>query len=191
MKTMLRGSSAGAVVLTVLAAAGCSDPAAPPAIGGATVQLGSVSPPVTGKACPSSGDPIYLGVNGVGPTANAKGKPYTDDENGANVSCSVGSGSEIKFSGLVEKGGGFFQVSGTVTKGGSGKAVVSVYDPASTDVLTSPNDQLCDVFVDTLPLKVGAESIWASYTCPALTSTDNPSILCTVSQGWFYFDHCK
>jgi hypothetical protein len=191
MNMMLRGSSAGAAVLSILAMLGCSDPAAPPATGSATIQLSTVTPPVTGKSCPSQGDPIYLGVNGVGPSGTAKGKPYTDDENGANVSCSVGSGSEIKFSGLIEKGGGFFQVTGSVTKGGSGKAVVSVYDASSTDVLTSPSDQLCDVYVDSLPLKVGEESIWASYSCPALTSTDNPSILCDVDLSWFYFDHCK
>jgi hypothetical protein len=189
--TMLRGSSAGATIVSLLAVLGCSDPAAPPAVGSATIQLSSVSPPVAGKACPSQGDPIYLGLSGVGPSGTAKGKPYTDDESGANISCSVGSGAEVKFSGLIEKGGGFFQVTGSVAKGGTGKAIVSVYDPQSTDVLTSPSDQLCDVFVDSDPLKVGAESIWASYSCPALVSSDNPSILCDVDLSWFYFDHCK
>lgn len=191
MNTMLRGSSAGAAVVSVLAVLGCSDPAAPAAVGGATVQLSAVTPPVTGKSCPSQGDPISLGVNGAGPSASAKGKPYTDEENGANVSCSVGSGADIKFSGLVEKGGGFFQVTGSVVKDGTGQAIVSVYDPASTDVLTSPTDKLCTVRVDTPPLKVGSESIWASYSCPELTSTDNPSILCDVDIGYFFFDHCK
>lgn len=189
---MLRGWSAGAAVGSILAVLGCSDPAAPPATGSATVQLSAVSPPVAGKSCAAQGDPIFLGLNGVGPSGTAKGRPYTDDEDGANVLCSVGSGSEIKFSGLIENSGGvFFQVTGSVVKGGTGKASVSVYDPDSTDVLTSPNDQLCDVRVDTPPLVVGEESIWASYSCPALTSKDNQSILCDVDLSWFYFDHCK
>lgn len=188
---MLRGSSAGAAAFTVLAMLGCSDPAAPPPRGSATVQLSQVSPPVAGKSCPSQGDPIYLGVSGVGPSGTAKGKPYSDDENGAQVACSVGSGAEIKFSGSITKGAGSFQVGGTVTKGGTGKAVISVYDPASTDILSSPADQLCDVQVDSLPLNVGEEGIWASYSCPALVSDSNPSILCDVDLSWFYFDQCK
>lgn len=187
---MLRGSSAGVTVVSVLAVLGCSDPAAPPAVGSATVQISTVTPPVAGKSCPSTGDPIYLGQKGVGPSGSAKGKPFTDDE-GANVSCSVGSGAEIKFSGLIEKGGGFFQVTGTVAKAGTGQAIVSVYDPASTDVLTSPTDQLCTVTVESLPLVVTDEKIWAAYSCPALVSQDNLSILCDIDQGWFYFDHCK
>lgn len=189
---MLRGSSVGAAVLTVMAMLGCSDPAAPPPRGSATVQLSQVSPPVAGKSCPSQSDPIYLGVSGVGPSGSAKGKPYTDDENGAQVACSVGSGSEIKFSGSITKGALSFQVSGTVTKGGSGKADVAVYDAASTDPLNIPaGGELCDVHVDSPPLKVGEEGIWASYSCPALVSDDNPSILCDVDISWFYFDQCK
>ncbi|MFO0570235.1 MAG: hypothetical protein U0263_31630 [Polyangiaceae bacterium] len=173
-----------------VAALGCSDPAAPPAVGGATVNLSTLNPPVAGKQCPGSGDPIYLGQNGIGPTGTAKGRPFTDDE-GASVSCSIGSGSNIKFSGLIQKGGGFFQVSGSVQKGGTGNAVVSVYDPGSTDILTSPNDQLCTVSVADKPLVVGEEAIWASYTCPALASSDNLSVACSVDTGWFFFDHCK
>ena len=104
---MLRGSSAGAAVTSILAMLGCSDPAAPPAMGSATVQLSSVSPTVPGKSCPGVGDPIYLGEKDVGPSGSAKGKPFTHDENGATVSCSIGGGSEVKFSGLIEKSAAF------------------------------------------------------------------------------------
>jgi len=190
---MLRGSSAGAAVVSILAVLGCSDPAAPPASGGATVQLSTVTPIETGKSCPSQGDPIFLAEGGVGPSATAKGKPFTDEEGGAEVSCSVGSGAEISFSGLIEKpaSGMFFQVQGKVAKGGTGKATVSVFDPNSTDVLKNPQDALCDVSVENKPLVVGEESIWAEYSCPRLVSDDNLSILCDIDQSWFFFDHCK
>ncbi len=192
---MLRGSSAGAAVLSVLVVLGCSDPAAPPPRGSATVQLSSVSPPVAGKSCPSQGDPIFLGESGVGPSGSAKGRVLTDDEGGASVSCSVSGGDEVKFSGQLKKAGGFFQVAGTVTKGGSGKALISVFDPSSTDRLNSPEDTMCDVHVDADPLSVGEDSIWASYSCPKLVSNEpgasNPNVLCDVDISWFYFDQCK
>lgn len=113
---MLRGSSAGAAVLSMLVVLGCSDPAAPPPRGSATVQLSSVSPPVSGKSCPSQGNPIFLGESGVGPSGSAKGKVLTDDEGGASVSCSISGGDEVKFSGQLKKAGGSWRRNSTVDR---------------------------------------------------------------------------
>lgn len=186
----LRGLAVGAAALGSVVTMGCSDPAAPPAVGGVYIEVTSPSPTIPGKQCPHTGGAgITLGF--VPPNVADKGKPLTDDEDGATVKCSVGSGETIKFSGQVQKGANSFRISGTVTKSTmTGTASVAFYDPAAVTTFTTPTDTLCDVVATPDPMKIGDDTAWGRISCPSLVSPSQPNAACMAPVGYFYFGEC-
>jgi len=243
----LRGLTVGAAALGSMVCMGCSDPAAPPAVGGAYIEVTAPSPPVPGKQCPHTGGAgITLGnvapsvadkgqpltddeggaaitcAVGKGDTINFngtitkppfsfritgsiasstgtgtasvadKGQPLTDDENGARVSCSVGSGDTINFNGTITKPPFSFRITGSIAKStGSGTASVAFYDPNAVATFFSPTDNLCEVVATPEPMKIGGETAWARFSCPSLISKNNTGAACMAPVGYFFFDKCN
>jgi hypothetical protein len=183
---MLRGWMVGAAALGAMVSVGCSDPAAPPPVGGAYFEISAVSPTVSGKQCPHTGAP-GITIGSVPPSGSDKGHPLTDEENGASVECSVSGG---KFKGYVQKNAFSVRVNGEIdTATGKGTMSFAAYDPNALTTLTT-KDTMCDVTV-VEPMKIGGETAWAQFSCPALESPSQPSALCAAPVGWFYFDKCN
>lgn len=175
----LRGLAGFAAALGAVGTLGCSDPATSPPRGGAYLEVGNANPLEAGKNCPHSSLGITLGY--TAPSQLSTGKPLTDEENGAHVSCSINGG---KFHGQLTKDAGFFVMDGTVSNG-TGTASIAVYDEKAVKTLASPSDKPCQVTV----LSKSDEKIWATFTCEALTSSA-PNLLCAATQGVVFLDHC-
>lgn len=184
---MLRGLSYGAAALLLMVSTGCSDPAAPPPVGGAYVEISSPSPAVPTKQCPNTGGGALV-LGKIPPSGSDKGSPLTHDEGGATVECSVDSG---KFSGFINKSPIAFRMKGEIDQAtGTGTGSLAVYDPGSLTQLVTDSAAPCTITV-TEPQKIGGETAWASFSCPALTSPSQPNVLCAAPVGYFYFDKCN
>jgi len=187
----LRGLTVGAAALGSMVCMGCSDPAAPPAVGGAYIEVTAPSPPVPGTQCPHTGG-AGITLGNVAPSVADKGQPLTDDENGARVSCSVGSGDTINFNGTITKPPFSFRITGSIAKStGSGTASVAFYDPNAVATFFSPTDNLCEVVATPEPMKIGGETAWARFSCPSLISKNNTGAACMAPVGYFFFDKCN
>ena len=169
---------------------GCSSAAKSDPVGGLYIEIGSASSTDTplGQKCTITPHAAQVGV--VPPSQLDKGKPVTNDSGGASVSCSVGGGSQIKFSAALSKNNVSFGIQGTVAKGGKGTASIHVYDPTSLTTLQNPADKPCNVYVDSPPLTAGGSKLWARFDCPALVSPSEPVIYCAATTGFMYFDNC-
>lgn len=182
---MLRGLSFGAAALLLMVSTGCSDTAAPPAIGGAYIEVATASPAVTGKQCPGGG---ALTLGSIPPSTTDNGSPLTDDESGATVECSVGGG---KFSGFLYKAPVSLRIKGQVdTATGTGTATLQVYDPNSLTTLVSEDGQPCTVTA-TDPMRIKDDTAWGQVVCPHMISESQPSVLCSVPTAVFYFSECN
>lgn len=178
----LPGLLAVAAMLGAVSTMSCSDPVGPEPRGSAYLEVGQANPLVSGKNCPHTSSGIIMGYSA--PSTTSSGSVLVNDEKGATVECSVSGGN---FSGKLKAGNGYFIVSGT-SDGAKGTAQVTVWDPNALETLVSPLDTPCEVSASP-PLGIGGEKAWATFTCKAMVASP-PNLLCAVTDGVFYFDHC-
>jgi len=184
MKINSLGRLAACVALVAL---GCSDPVPPPAQGSLTMSVG---PPFAGGTCPSTGfnGKIALG-DGPNHRNNDPGDRVIDGQDDATASCRVGGSDTFTFSGSLEHLTSAFSITGgTISKGGTGTAEVSMFFPDVADVISS--SEPCRLSVATAPLEVAPGRIWATIECPTLTVADRPDGACG-ARGEFVMENCE
>jgi hypothetical protein len=98
----------------------------------------------------------------------------------------VRGGGTFSFDGSIS-GGANFSISGSVDAGGTGTARVYFFDSGGDFGITM-SDNNCTVSA-TGDYRVEKGAIWASFTCPHMTSNDDTYLWCE-AQGTFVFKSC-
>lgn len=181
------------LAVPLLAALGCSDPVPLPAQGAVTL---SVRLPTSTNAgtCPDSGTTYSVG-GPVAPTTANWGDSLVDGDKGAHISCSVkASGGGFAISGTLSAyttEGESYPITVTVANGvvdatGNGTANITVYTPKLSASYSSTT--ACTLKALGNPPAVKGGSVWASFSCPSITSP--PSGVCQVGPSVIVFENC-
>jgi hypothetical protein len=172
--------------LLTLGGASCSDPAPPPAQGGATL---SITHPASGVCDRTLTTPAQIG--NPGPTSDKPGQRLVDGTNGAFVTCRVVAGGEgFTFDGEISwQGNRLTIVDGTMGADLMGSAgFLSVLTPLALG-LQSSRAMPCTINASVRPLEIAPGRIWATYDCPEMIDTKSPATRCA-SNGVFVFENC-
>lgn len=165
-------------------------PDGPPSQGAFIVQVGAVSPPVAGKACPTGTAFSYdvPAVLGSAPTEALDRDTYLhyviDGDANASVKCKVQGASTFTFEGsITQSGTGFGLTEGTlaVDKKGVARITLSNSEHLSSS-LSSPS---ASCTIEAVQIKPGA--MWAGFSCPSVEQP--PSDQCG-AQGTFVLENC-
>lgn len=175
------------LAVPVLLTLACSAPVPLPAQGAVTLSITKAS-----STCPDSGTTYSVGAPNA-PSNSSFGNSVISGQSNSEISCSVrGSATGFTFSGSLYAftQTPVFPITVTFSNGVidrstmTGTASVTVKTPnlASTYSSTEP----CTIKVIQGAIKGG--SIWASFTCPSVTTT--PSGTCGVGQSVIVFENC-
>jgi hypothetical protein len=176
------------LAVPLLAALGCSDPVPLPAQGAISMSIRK-----SAATCPDSGTTYSVGAPNSPSTSNP-GDSLVDGSNGAHISCSVkGSGGGFAFSGTLQASTTVpvYPITVTFSNGvvdatGKGTAAVSVYTPTLSTFYASTDP--CTIQVLGNPLQVKGGSIWASFSCPAITASLQGE--CAVGPSVIVLENC-
>ena len=163
---------------------------APRAQGAVSFFLGRPSPPIQGSACPAAEETYGVGAPQAPSTSNP-GDSVVDGASGAVISCSVQGSGSYAFSGSLHgttTDASAYPITiafstGAIAADGTGTATVSVFTPTLASTFTSSAPCLIQV----INHQVKGGSIWAEFSCSAVTSP--PSGSC-VAHGVLVFENC-
>lgn len=167
------------VALTMLS---CGDAVSPPAEGALSISFSPSPDAPTGYGCDATGTLVLAGES---PTPTNQGITWVDGQASHSIDCKVKGNGTYEFSGTIFSYPAKFSIDGTVTRGGTGTAVVSLFDPGAGIGL---GDTGCTVeAVNDYKVEKGA--IWAGVECRNLTSRDYQNNWCRIT-GTFVFKSC-
>jgi hypothetical protein len=176
-------------------------PTAPPAQGAFWANVRSVSPPPSGKSCPS-GASLTFDLPVIDPTlmpsqtldADTYRQKLIDGEDAAGVTCTVKGASSYTLEGTIQQGQKALTISSGMLGGDqTGTARVTLRDsgtPGFSGSLSAPSAS-CTIDAAAAPgnnYQVKAGSIWAHFSCASVEQA--PSDYCQ-AQGYFVLENCE
>jgi hypothetical protein len=186
--------------VVALGALGCSDPVPPPAQGAFWANVKSVSPPPSGKSCPS-GPTLTFDVPAVdtmlNPPQTLNALTYkqklVDGQESGEVSCAVKGSGPFTVEGTVKFGNKSLAVSsGTLGADKKGTARITLRDsgnPGFSGALSAPS-ATCTLDAAAAAgnnFQVKPGSIWGHFSCASVEQA--PSDYCQ-ADGYFVFENC-
>lgn len=175
--------SLGIITIPVaLAMLSCGNAVSPPAEGAVSVSFSPSPSAPSGYGCDATGTLVLAGDS---PTATSQGVTWVDGHDSHSVDCKVTGNGTYEFNGSIFSYPAKFSISGSVTSGGTGTAVVSLFDPGARIGL---GDTQCTVEVIN-DYKVEKGAIWAGIDCKNLTSREYQNNRCRIT-GSFVFKSC-
>ncbi len=160
----------------------CGDAVAPPAEGAVGLTVKPSGDAAAGYSC-GAAHQIVLGA--AAPSPGSRGVPWTDGQDGHNVSCSVTGNGNFTVKGSISGESANFLLDGTVTAGGTGQALVALFDPNQQLAMT---DSTCTMHVDG-DYKVEKGAIWGAVSCSRLKSDGDMFLWCALN-ATFVFKNC-
>jgi hypothetical protein len=170
-------------------AGGAGHPTSRPAQGNLTLNIQSLNR----MSCPVAGKVYVLG-DPQGPNTVTPGDRLVDGVNGASIECSVRGTGPYTFSGTISGiSSEDATVEATITNGVvnadklSGSATFSVHTPDLGSTFSSESGG-CTVNVIAENVKSG--SLWASISCPSVTSPSTGQVCAIGSISAFVLENC-